>query len=124
MDLKNSRVFQMFIRVFLLLNILVCPLVFIGMMFAPQMIGFLEPVVCPSGMEMETVTEEQEDSEGDMVLFATVNCVDGRDSVDVSWKVLGIMFGFPALGVLAFFFAPTSSSEKDEYKIDPEASKQ
>ena len=122
MDLKNNRSFQILLRVFLLLNFLVCPYMFIGAMFAPQIIEFLEPVVCPEGMEMERQLEDVIDSEGDRVTQATLHCVDGRESKDVSWKMILIMLGFPALGVVVFFYAPTSSlkKEEDKYKINPD----
>lgn len=121
MDLKNSRLFQSLMRLFLFLNLLVCPFMFIGAMFAPNMISFLEPVVCPDGMEMEIITEQTQDMEGDDVTMATTHCVDGRESMDVTWKVLLIMLGFPALGVLVFLVAPTSSLKKEEkIMIDPE----
>ena len=122
MDIKNNRLYLILLRVFVLLNFLVCPYMFIGAMFAPDMIEFLEPVVCPEGMEMERLLEDVIDSEGDRVTQATLHCVDGRESKDVSWTMLLIMLGFPALGVAVFLAAPTSSlkKEEDKYKINPD----
>ena len=122
MDLKNNRPFQIFLRIFLLLNFLVCPYMFIGAMFAPDIIEFLEPVVCPEGMEMERQLEDVIDSEGDRVTQATLHCVDGRESKDVSWKMILIMLGFPALGVVVLFVAPGPSVKKkeDKYVINPD----
>ena len=123
MDLKNSRLFRRVVQVFLYLNLLVCPFIFIGMMFAPSWIAFLEPVVCPEGMQLVTVTEQQEDMEGDLVNNVTTHCADGRDRVDVTWKVMGIMVGFPILGVLVFLIAPMKPKEDERPMIDPEGFK-
>ncbi|MFN2143721.1 MAG: hypothetical protein ACK2T7_00135 [Anaerolineales bacterium] len=123
MDLKNSRLFQIGVRVIFFLTLLACPFIFIGMTFAPQMLGFLEPAICPDGMHLETRSEEAEDMEGEPITQWTTHCTGVGQSVDVTWKVMGIMFGIPALGVLIFVLAPTSKPKEEKPMIDPEAFK-
>lgn len=121
MDLKNSRLFQRLIGLFLVLTLLVCPYMFIGGMFAPKLLSPLEPVICPDGMEMETRTSQEYDDEGDLVTVSRTYCVDGQKSVDVSFKTILIMLGIPAFGVLVYAIAPTTGVMKEKRAmIDPE----
>jgi len=103
----------------MLLNFSVCPFVFLGMMFFPQAIDFLEPVVCLENMNMETVSERRSDRDGTYT-WTKVFCVDNHRDVDVTWKVLLIMLGFPALGVIVFFIMPTSSEEQEKITLNPD----
>lgn len=86
-----------------ILTILMCPLLFIGAQFFPDSLGFLEPVICPSGMHLERVTETVADDEG----YATasfLNCTDGREEVDITGRMLIILFGVGILGVILLVF--------------------
>ena len=113
-----SNVFQKLVIIFMLINIAVCPFVFLGMMFFPQAIAFLEPVVCPENMSMETEHSKGYDEDGSYTQ-SNVICVDNQREVDITWKVLLIMFGFPAFGVIVFFIMPTSGKEPEEITLDP-----
>jgi hypothetical protein len=109
-------------RLFLFLNLLMCPLVFIGTTFAPKAISFMEPVLCKEGMHLETRSHETTDEEGKPVTAWTTHCVSGGSSVDITWKTFLIMLGLPALGVLVFGLAPTTPLRKEKSnRIDPEA---
>ena len=115
----TSRILRKLIAIFVLLNLAVCPYVFVGMMFAPQAIAFLEPVVCPDGTTMDTEYSHRRDSEGTRTSVEVI-CVDNQREVDVTWKLALIMLGFPALGVVVFLIMPSSSKEQDETTLDPE----
>jgi hypothetical protein len=114
-----SRIFRKLIIIFVLLSLAVCPYVFVGIMFAPQAISFLEPVVCPDDMTMEMESSQRRDSEGTHTSVEVI-CVDNQRDVDVTWKLALIMLGFPALGVIVFFIMPSSSEEQEKTTLDPE----
>ena len=117
--IKESRVFQKLLVVFLLANVLVCPYTFLGMMFFPQAIGFLEPVLCPHDMQMTNETEVGSDYEGNY-LRSHVVCFNEQKKADITWKVMLIMLGFPAFGVLVFFFAtPARPLEPEKITLNP-----
>jgi hypothetical protein len=114
-----SRIYTKLKIVFILLNLAVCPYVFVGMMFAPQAINFLEPVVCPDDMSMDLGYSHRRDPEG-VRTSAEVICANNQRDVDVTWKFALIMLGFPALGVILFFIMPSTSEEKEKTTLDPE----
>jgi len=97
--------------VFLLLTLLVCPYIFVGLMFAPQAIRFLEPLVCPTGMEMEVVHSTGYDEEGESILQANIECTDDRDTVQTTWKMFLIMFGIPVIGIITYVASPSTTSK-------------
>ena len=84
-----------------------------------QAIGFMEPVVCPDGMQMETVSERQSNRDG-IYTLTKVFCVGSHQEADITWKVFLFMFGFPALGVIAFLIAPSCSAEKEKIILNPD----
>ncbi|MBN1180199.1 MAG: hypothetical protein JXD18_13390, partial [Anaerolineae bacterium] len=85
--------------VFALLNILMCPVLFVLGAFAPQALGFLSPVLCPPGMHLDSKTRSQSDLRGDVVAVNTI-CTDGDQEVDATGRMLVILFGLPILGVI------------------------
>ena len=95
---KQTPVFRKILLIFALFNILLCPLLFVGGVFFPSSLVFLEPVLCPSGMHLEQSTESMSDARGN-VTATYLACTDGREQVDVTGKMLIILFGVAILGV-------------------------
>jgi len=95
---KQSPVFHKILLILALFNILMCPLLFIGGVFFPSSLDFLEPVLCPSGMHLEQLTESMSDARGNTTA-SYLNCTDGHEQVDVTGKMLIILFGVAILGV-------------------------
>jgi hypothetical protein len=116
---NGSRILQKLVVGFLILNLLVCPFVFVGMMWVPKAIRFLEPVLCPDDMQMGTESEQRSDRDGTYTA-TTVICVGDHGDVDVTWKVFLIMFGFPALGVVVFLIAPSSKEKEETITLNPD----
>jgi hypothetical protein len=54
---KMPGMLRKLLLVVAILTILMCPILFSGAQFFPDTLGFLEPVICPSGMHLERVTE-------------------------------------------------------------------
>lgn len=84
--------------IFALLNILMCPMLFIAGEFFPNSLGFLEPIICPSGMHLDRTTESISDPRGNAIASFSI-CTDGHEQVDVTGKLLVILFGVAILGV-------------------------
>jgi hypothetical protein len=108
----KSRLIQKLVFIFLLLNLSACPILFVGMVFFPQAVHFLEPVVCPADTNMEVVSEQGLDSDGAFI-WVKVFCIDDRQELDVTWKLFAFMFGLPALGVIVFLITPSSKENQD-----------
>jgi hypothetical protein len=115
MSLK-SRIYQKLLILFLLLTLSACPLVFVGMLFFPQAISFLEPVVCPDDMQMEVVSEQGSDRHGSYVM-ADVFCIGNKQDIDITWKAALIMLGLPTFGVIVYLVMPSPSKNQDEVMI-------
>lgn len=116
----KSKFSSKLLMVFLVLTLLVCPYIFVGMMFVPQAINFLEPVICPGDMDMKVVQETGYDSDGSFTK-ATIECTNGRDTVGATWKMFLIMFGIPAIGIALFLISPsTKPQEPDRIIINPD----
>ena len=116
----KSKFSSKLLMVFFVLTLLVCPYIFLGMMFVPQAIGFLEPVICPGDMEMDVVSETGYDSDGSFTR-ATIECSNGRETVGATWKVFLIMFGIPAIGIALFFmFTPAKPEEPEKITLNPD----
>jgi hypothetical protein len=115
MSLK-SRIYQKLLILFLLLTLSACPLVFVGMLFFPQAISFLEPVLCPDDMQMEVASEQGTDRHGSYVT-AEVLCVGEKQDKDITWKAALIMLGLPALGIIIYLVMPSPQKNQDEVMI-------
>jgi hypothetical protein len=97
------------------------PLLFVGGRFFPSSIGFLKPILCPSGMYLESETESISDPRGNATASYLV-CTDGHEQVDVTGKMLIILFVFGILGVglLVTWALISPSKEPDAPKITVE----
>ena len=91
-----------------------CPLAFVFGAFTPENLGFLEPVLCPSDMHLDQVTETQTDLRGTVVALDAI-CTDGRQEVDVTGRLALFVCGLPILVgvllVLPVFFSPSKKQE-------------
>ena len=109
---KQSPLFHKIFLILALFNILMCPLLFIGGVFFPSSLGFLEPVLCPSGMHLEQSTESISDARGNATAIY-LSCTDGHEHVDATGRTLIILFGVGILGVgLLVIWALISPSKK------------
>ena len=95
---KQSPILQKLLLIVSLFFILMCPLLFISSNYFPSSIGFLEPTLCPSGMHFSQLTESISDPRGNATASYLV-CTDGREQVDVTGKMLIILFGVGIVGV-------------------------
>jgi len=115
---KQARVFRKLLLIVSLFIILMCPLLFIGGVFFPSSIGFLEPIICPSDMHLNRLTESLSDPRGNVTASYLV-CTDGHEQVDVTGKMLIILFGLAIFGVglLVAWALGGSSKEPDVPEI-------
>jgi hypothetical protein len=82
------------------LGLLSCPMLFGLGMLAPRALGFLDPVVCPPGMQLNNASSQQTNDEGNEVTAVNLVCTAaGARPVDVTGKILLVLFALPALGV-------------------------
>jgi len=95
---KRAYVFQKILLIFAVLSILMCPLLFIAGQFFTNSLSFLEPVICPSGLHLDQTTESISDPRGNATASYIV-CTDGNEQVDVTGKMLAILFGVAIFGV-------------------------
>jgi hypothetical protein len=108
---------------FSLLNMLMCPVLFGLVLFAPDKLGFLEPVVCPADMRLERKTSTQSTNvygqgQGN-VTSISVFCTDGRQKVDVAGKMTLLAVGLPLLGgVLLVVWASVAWGRRTEEPVD------
>ena len=115
-----SSILRKLLLVFALLNILMCPLLFIGGTFFPRALFFLDPVLCPPGMHLDQTVESATDLRGNITATNAI-CTDDHQQVDVTGKMLLILFGLPILGVvLLVVWALSDSSEKPKDSADSE----
>ena len=117
---KQSPLFHKILLILALFNILMSPLLLIGGVF-PSSLGFLEPVLCPSGIHLEKLTETISDARGNVTAIYLA-CTDEHEQVDVTGKMLIIPFGVGILGVgLLVTWAPIGpNKEIDVPKITME----
>ena len=121
MSKLGKSILQKLLLVFALLNILMCPFVFLAGTFFPRALGFLDPVLCPPGMHLDNETMSQSDVRGNVTAMYTI-CTDSHQKVDVTGKMLVILFGLPILGViLLVVWALTDSGKKTKGLADPSA---
>ena len=99
MPKSTIRILRKLLLVISLLNILMCPLTFFGMMFFPTALEFLSPVLCPPGMHLGNEIVSESDLRGNVTATYTI-CTDNRQKVDVTGKILVVLFGLPILGVI------------------------
>jgi hypothetical protein len=96
-----------------ILNLLTCPVTFAMGIFAPDSLGVLDPILCPSDMHLIQHQEYRTNEDGDRVVSMTYSCTDGEDEVDATLKMLLIFtFGLPLLGGVLVFFALSSTPSK------------
>lgn len=95
---KQSPVFLRILLIIALFSTLMCPLLFVGGVFFPSSLGFLEPILCPSGMHLDKLTKSISDARGNITGNYLV-CTDGYEQVDVTGKMLIILLGFGVLGI-------------------------
>src|SRR6188474_3348911 len=82
------------------LGLLSCPLLFGAGMLAPRALGFLDTVVCPPGMQLNNASSQQTNDEGNDVTAVNLVCTaEGAQPVDVTGKILLVLFALPAFGV-------------------------
>ncbi len=92
--------------IFALLNMLLCPVLFGLVLFAPDELGFLDSVVCPTDMRLERETSTQTSNmqgqgQGNTTSIS-VFCTDGRKKVDAAGKMALLAVGLPLLGGVLF----------------------
>jgi len=118
---KQFPIFHKILLILALFNILMCPLLFVGGVFFPSSLDFLKPVLCPSGMLLEQLTESISDARGNATAIY-LECTDGHERVDVTGKMLIILFGFGIVGVglLVTWALISPSKESDVPKITME----
>lgn len=106
--------------IYIVLIMLGCPLSMVLGTFTPENLGFLEPVVCPSGMHLYQVTEVQDGPEGTEVALDVV-CTDGEQKVGATGRMALFVCGGPILvGVLLVLPAFFSPSKKRKRSADAE----
>ncbi|MCD4753709.1 MAG: hypothetical protein K8R40_11610 [Anaerolineaceae bacterium] len=111
---KSTFVLRKILLIFSLLSILMCPLLYIAGEFFTNSLSFLEPVVCPSGMQLGRTTESISNPQGNATASYMV-CTDGNEEVNVTGKMLVILFGVAILGlVLLVTWALTGPSKKPD----------
>jgi hypothetical protein len=80
------------------IGFLSCPLLFAAGMFAPRTLAFLDPVVCPPGMQLDNHSYSTTDMEGNDVTAVDLICTaEGQPPVDATIKMLLALFGLPVL---------------------------
>ena len=94
---KQSPVFRKILLILALFNILMCPVLFIGSEYFPSFLIYLEPILCPSGMHLEHLTESISDARGNTTASYLV-CTDEHEQVDVTGRMLIILFGVAIIG--------------------------
>jgi len=97
---------------------LLCPVLFGLGTFAPQALGFLEPVGCPPGMRLDRVTET-ESYMGETAITLDAACADGRDRVDVTNRMSVFVCGLPVVGGVLFvvyvWFKPSKKEQESPH---------
>ena len=101
--------------------ILMCPVLFVAGNFFPASLGFLEPALCPPGMQLGGTTESLSDPRGNVTASFSV-CTDGREEVDVTGRMLAILFGVGIVGVVSIvawaLSGPTKEPETAKIKME------
>jgi hypothetical protein len=115
---EQSPVFHKILLILALFNILMCPVLFAGGVFFPSSLGFLEPVLCPSGMHLEQLTESISDARGNTIAIY-LSCTDGHEQVDAAGRMLVILFGVAIIGggLLVTWALISPSKKPDTPKI-------
>ena len=118
---KQTTVSRKILLILALFTILICPLLFIGGVFFPSSLVFLEPILCPSGMQLDQSTESISDARGNATALY-LECMDGQERVDVTGKMLIILFGVGIVGVglLVIWALISPSKESNVPKITME----
>jgi hypothetical protein len=118
---KQTPVSRKILLILALFTILMCPLLFIGGVFFPSSLVFLEPILCSSDMHLDQSMESISDARGNATAIY-LECTDGRERVDVTGKMLIILFGVGILGVglLLTWALISPSKESDVPKITME----
>ena len=110
--IKPVLVLRKTLLILSLLSILMCPLLFIAGQFFTDSLNFLEPVICPSGMHLGRITESISDPRGNATASYLV-CTDDNEQVDVTGKMLVILFGVAILGVILLVTWALTGTDKE-----------
>ena len=109
---ERAPVWRKVLLALAILTILMCPFLFVVGRYFPAALGFLEPVLCPPGMQLGSTTESLSDPRGNVTAGFSV-CTDGREEVDATGKLLAILFGVAILGVLLLVVWALSGPAKE-----------
>ena len=82
------------------LFVLACILVFAAGMLAPRSLAFLDGVMCPDGMQLNNQTQQEHDSECNLVDATTLVCEGSGEPVDATARMLMVEFGLAALAAV------------------------
>jgi hypothetical protein len=96
---RSAPVLRKLLPALALLSFLACFLLFVAGMFFPRTLAFLDPVVCPRDMSLDNEVTSQSDVRGN-VTGVNLVCVGDQGQVDVSGKMLLILFSLPILGMV------------------------
>jgi hypothetical protein len=118
---KQTSLSQKILLILAFLTILICPLLFVGSVFFPSSLVFLEPILCPSDMHLDRSTESISDARGNATAIY-LGCTDGHERVDVTEKLLIILFGvgFVGVGLMVTWALISPNKESDVPKITME----
>jgi hypothetical protein len=98
-----------------LIVILLCPIVFLAGIFAPQALSFLDPVVCPDGYTLDRKVGAYLNEVGNEGTAVNMVCVEpAGDSVDVTPAMLGILGGIVVLAGVLYFLGNKPVRVTDE----------
>ena len=96
---KTGSPLKRLLLVLALISILACPALFVTVTFFPSTLAFLDPVLCPQGMHLDNETRSQSDERGNVTSVYAV-CVGDGEQVDVTGRLLAILFALPIVGVV------------------------
>ena len=118
---KSTLLLRKILLICSFLIILMCPLLYVAGAFFTSSLSFLEPVVCPSGMHLGRTTESISDARGNVTASYLI-CTDGNEEVDVTGKMLIILFGVAILGVALLvtwaLTGPSKEPDVPDFKIE------
>ncbi len=110
-----SRAARMLLLVVALIGFLSCPLLFAAGMFAPRTLAFLDPVVCPPGMQLDNHSYDTTDMEGNDVTAVDLICTaEEQPPVDATVKMLLVLFGLPILASIVLLIRSRIPANRPE----------
>ena len=115
--MKSNKVLKWIMPLVVAAIVFGVPFLFMGGFLNPWL-GFLEPVLCPSGMHLNQISEVSTANDGNNVtLFSTV-CTDGIEEVDITWKMILILLSIGIIAVVLFFLWPMKDAPEEPEKIE------